>query len=145
MPHGEREVLRAVPLLVFCAATAGVFLLIALGTAIVGLANSRPADALVALVFAVVIVATFGRALRMRVELSEQGVDVHHVFRTDRVSWSEISTASVDYDGLHLHLRDGRRVTAGSMGKSNLSKWMGRRSAADDRLDAVLRSLEARR
>jgi hypothetical protein len=66
----------------------------------------------------------FYRGTRMRVEMTEAGLDVHKLFGTERVMWHDVSDVSVDYYGLHIKRVDGQVVTAGSMGKPNCAAWL---------------------
>lgn len=79
----------------------------------------------------------FARASRMRVELSDDGLTVFKLFTTKFVSWSDLASVSADYHGMRLLRTDGVTVTAGSLGKSNWSKWDDRRVEADHRVDIV--------
>lgn len=82
----------------------------------------------------------FYRGTRMRVEMTDDGLEVHKLFGTEFVAWQDISDVTVDYGGLHIEQDDGQVVTAGSMGKPNWASWAGKDVAADRRA----RQIEAR-
>jgi len=86
---------------------------------------------------------SFLRAARMRIELADPGITVFHVFTTDDIRWADVAHVSVDYYGLRIERSDGSIVLAGSLGKSNWSKWFNLETAADDWLDAVERGVRA--
>jgi hypothetical protein len=95
-------------------------------------ATSPDLGAMIALgVIGVVSALGFYRGTRVRVEMTEKGLDVHKLFGTERVVWHDVSDVSVDYYGLHIKRVDGQVVTAGSMGKPNRAAWLRKEVSAD--------------
>jgi Bacterial PH domain len=82
----------------------------------------------------------FYRATRMRVEMTDDGLDVYKLFGTERVAWKDISGVSVVYGGLRIERNDGQVVTVGSMGKPNWASFAGQ----EVRADRWARQIEAR-
>jgi hypothetical protein len=137
---GQREVLRNGKLIVAC----WVAVIVALvGTPIqIATTPHRTVDTYVALgVIGFGSAAGFCRATRLRIEMSESGLDVYKFFRTVHVPWRDVVGASADYYGLHIRLASGRTVTAASMGRPNWASWLRLKEVAPDRW---VRRIEAR-
>jgi hypothetical protein len=67
----------------------------------------------------------------MRVEMTDDGLDVYKLFGSERIAWENIRAVSADYYGLRIARGDGQVVTVGSMGKPNWASWLGRDVSAD--------------
>lgn len=106
--------------------------------------DPQPSDYVVLAIYGAACALLSLRATRMRVELADSDITVYRLFRTFRVPWQDVEDIAVDYHGLHIICRTGKVLTAGSLGKSNLSSWLGSRTSADERADQLRAAVEAR-
>lgn len=114
---------------------------VGLGASIVSISASE-GSALEALAFVAVcffVPAAFGLryAFRARVELTEAELVIITTLSARRIPWAAVETALPEYSGVRVYLKDGRSIVAGAVQKSNVSKWLGRTTRADDLADEI--------
>ena len=99
-------------------------------------AAAAEGDVAVALWFCLMIVAGAATATtyahRSRVTCTPNELVIVNLLRERRLNWGAIATAESGYWGVVIRLKNGRRVTATAVQKSNLSELLGRRTRSDD-------------
>ncbi|MFG1681378.1 hypothetical protein ACGFNP_14540 [Nonomuraea sp. NPDC049269] len=83
--------------------------------------------------------------VRPNITLTEDSVVVRNPYKTYRVSLAEISMVSGGYHGLCFTLTDGRQIVAWAVQKSNIARWLGRRTRADGVTERLLMAATAAR
>ena len=94
-------------------------------------------------------VEAFGLVLfrtgRARIVGDERQVSVVNAFHTYRLAWNEIAEfTNPGYFGIEIVLRNGRKVIAAGIEKSNAARWARRRTRADDVVDELNNLLRER-
>ncbi|MFI7431737.1 PH domain-containing protein [Micromonospora sp. NPDC049836] len=74
-----------------------------------------------------------------RLSAGPEGLVLRGPWRTVRVPWSAVVRCDAGYYGIAITCADGGRVLAPAPQKSNLSRWLGRRTRADDVADYLER------
>jgi Bacterial PH domain len=82
---------------------------------------------------------------RVRVVCSSNDLLVVSLLRERRFNWGAIASAESGYFGVTVHLKNGRRVVATAVQKSNASTLMGRRAPSDDLVDYINDRVSRRR
>ena len=77
-------------------------------------------------------------AFSLRVTLTATEVVVKNMFKSYRLPLAEISSVAGGYYGTVFTLRDGTRVTAWGVPKSNLARWTNTETRADQLAEAVI-------
>ncbi len=98
--------------------------------------QNRLVDHIALWVLVVVFVVVFLRVSVLRTEYSPAGIEVHRMLGTTRLTWEEISSFSLGYQGVVAHTTNGRDHVCGP-GKSNWSRWARWRTRADETLDVL--------
>ncbi|MFI6257892.1 hypothetical protein ACIBCL_17570 [Micromonospora zamorensis] len=70
-----------------------------------------------------------------RLSAGPEGLILHSQWRTVHVPWSAVVRCDPGYHGIAITCADGSRVMAPAPQKSNLSRWLGRTTRADDVAD----------
>ncbi|MDW5325588.1 PH domain-containing protein [Plantactinospora sp. KLBMP9567] len=86
----------------------------------------------VAVPFGVLGLSMWQQTFRPRTSVGPQGVVLRSKWRTIRLPWSMIVRCDPGYDGITITCADGSRVVAPAPQKSNLSRWLGRKTRADE-------------
>jgi hypothetical protein len=74
-----------------------------------------------------------------KVELTRENLLVQNPFgHVAVIPYTKISGAQVGYSGIMVQMRDGSRVLAWAVQKSNMARWAKKRSRADDVADAIM-------
>lgn len=94
---------------------------------------------------AALILVGFGSSVRLKTVIDGEGIALHNVFRTRRVPWDQVAGATASYYGLHVMTVDGRVVTAGSLAKSNWSRWLRVETKADRTVALIEAEVHRRR
>ena len=84
-------------------------------------------------------------ALVPQIAAAESGIVVDNPFGRTIVPWDDVADVVPGYAGLIIRRRDGRAVTAWAVQKANASKWMHRRTRADEVAEGLLRMADERR
>jgi len=106
---------------------------------------ARPVVAI--LVAALGLVGWFLAVLRPFVALSDTELVIRNPWGLRRVELSDISRVDVGYSGLTITTTTGSQIVAWAVQKSNLAKWTGRQTRADQvaaTINAVVESAGAR-
>ncbi|MET7747138.1 PH domain-containing protein [Micromonospora sp. NPDC005367] len=74
-----------------------------------------------------------------RLSAGPEGLVLRSQWRTTRVPWSAVVRCDAGYYGIAITCTDGSRVMAPAPQKSNLSRWLGRQTGADDVADYLER------
>jgi hypothetical protein len=107
----------------------GLLCLVSLAAAVTGVG----ADALLAaVVFGLFPVFAWRWGTHPLLGTCEDGVVVRNPVRTVVVPWSDVERCLPSSLGLVVERRSGRAVVAWAVQKSNLSRWLRRRTRADD-------------
>ncbi|MEV6812456.1 PH domain-containing protein [Micromonospora sp. NPDC051296] len=72
------------------------------------------------------------RTFHPRLSAGPEGLTLRREWRTIRVPWSAVVRCDAGYDGITIICADGSWVVAPGPQKSNLSRWLGRKTQADD-------------
>lgn len=104
-------------------------------------ASSGPLPGWAAFLWATACLLVAGLCVRsafsLRVTLTATEVVIKNMFRSHRLSLAEISSVASGYYGTVFTLRDGTRVTAWAVQKSNLARWTETKTRADQLIDAI--------
>ncbi|MFD0783493.1 PH domain-containing protein [Micromonospora azadirachtae] len=74
-----------------------------------------------------------------RLTAGPEGLVLRSQWRTSRVPWAAVVRCDPGYYGIVITCTDGSRVVAPAPQKSNLSRWLGRSTRADDVADYLER------
>lgn len=77
-------------------------------------------------------------ALRSRIVLSPDALEIFSLASHHRIAWEDITGADPGYDGIDIAVEGGAVIGAGAVQKSNASRWLGR---TDTRADRVAREI----
>jgi hypothetical protein len=80
--------------------------------------------------------------LRPFVSAGPEGVHVQHPLRRYDPSWAEVTEVQPGYHGLEITTRADEIVVAWAVEKSNLTRWLQRRTRADDVAEVLQQSVE---
>lgn len=108
-------------------------------SAVVLAAQARAGDAAtgidVAMLCAPLAVAGWRLGLHPLIATGPEGVTIRNPVATTFVPWSDIQRCTPGYSGITIVRRDGSRVVAWAVQKSNAARWLNRRVRADDVAD----------
>ncbi|MEY9969020.1 hypothetical protein ABIA33_007107 [Streptacidiphilus sp. MAP12-16] len=90
-----------------------------------------------ALLFSAIAAAVGCYVGRAAIRVTPDAVIISNPFRTRTIAFSSIAAVSPGYYGVTITTRDGAAYTAMAIQKTNLSRWQGRRTRADEVTDAV--------
>jgi hypothetical protein len=106
-------------------------------------------DVAVAFWICLMIVAGAATAItyvhRSRVTCTPNELVIVNLLRERRLNWGAIASAEPGYWGVVIRTKDGRRVTATAVQKSNASTLLGRRTRSDDLVDVINERVSTRR
>lgn len=74
---------------------------------------------------------------RARIVAGPAGIVVANVWRSHRVPWDQFASAQPTYQGILIERRDGSRIMASAVQKSNLATWFHWHVRADVVSDAL--------
>ena len=83
-------------------------------------------------------------ALVPQITADESGIVVDNPFGRTVVSWDDVADVVPGYGGLAVRRRGGRAVVAWAVQKANASKWIHKRTRADEVAEALLRMADER-
>lgn len=76
------------------------------------------------------------------VALTEDGVEIKNLLGKRIITLASICSVDPGYNGLAITTNDGKSYTALVIQKTNVSRWMGRRTRADEIADAIRRAAD---
>ncbi|MFI7440782.1 hypothetical protein [Nonomuraea indica] len=78
------------------------------------------------------------QSVRPCIMLTDDSVIVRNPYKTQHISLAGVARVSAGYDGICITMRDGSQIVAWAVQKSNLARWLGRRTRADAVVDRLM-------
>lgn len=135
---------RNLPLVAFCAAAGGTFLVLFVLLLVAGPGRSPTGGSATELyLIGLVLGAALLRGARIRVRLDDHGVTAYSLLRTHRVPWDEVVGAAADSRGLVVLRAQGPAVLILSLGQTALAPRL-RPAAQGDAIAEAINAAAAR-